>query len=368
MEKSNDELIDEELSLVPRSNNDIPSTLYQNDSLVVSLSLTRERRLQALSKNDIIGKSVKSNSSYLKTLLVIRERAIDVFFFPWAIVTINAIVWTCLIEGPLKDKFIIEPETVNSLYTLVLTTTLAFLLVFRLNRVAVRWWETRRMWGSIIANSRTLAGAILEHMNHAPDHRDAALSYVAAYAVACKHHIRNEKKYDPNELAGFLSPEQVRILSSSNHPCLLAAAKLRHALQLAFQVSPATKAAVGSAYSSEMRMMEKHIFNLINEMGGLERVRSSPLPIVYVTHLRTFLMIYLLSMPYLYGHTWGYFTIPAVTLTGFALLGIDGAATECSSPFNKSRANHLDMDGFCLIILKELEMLAGLNTDIQKEE
>ena len=32
----------------------------------------------------------------------------------------------------------------------------------------------------------------------------------------------------------------------------------------------------------------------------------------------------------------------------FALLGIEGAATECENPFSPKRTNHLGMDRFCL--------------------
>merc|ERR1712038_1271281 len=94
----------------------------------------------------------------------------------------------------------------------------------------------------------------------------------------------------------------------------------------------------------------------IKLMGGLERVKSTPLPIVFVTHLRTFLMVYLLSMPYLYGHLWGWGTVPAISLTAYILLGIDGSASECESPF-KRRPNHLAMENYCSNVLRNLEDL-----------
>merc|ERR1719223_1907670 len=103
-------------------------------------------------------------------------------------------------------------------------------------------------------------------------------------------------------------------------------------------------------------MMEHCIHKLVEEMGGLERVRSTPLPIIFVTHLRTFLLGYLLSLPYFYGQLWGWGTIPAVALTAYALLGIDGSSSECESPFDK-RPNHLDMEGFCMTIMADILQL-----------
>jgi putative membrane protein len=54
------------------------------------------------------------------------------------------------------------------------------------------------------------------------------------------------------------------------------------------------------------------------------------------------------------GESWGYFTVPTVFITSFSLLGIDGAAAECESPFQKSRVNHLDMDTFCQTAFKSV--------------
>jgi putative membrane protein len=114
-----------------------------------------------------------------------------------------------------------------------------------------------------------------------------------------------------------------------------------------------------------MRYMENKIDVIILEFGGLERVKGTPLPIVYVAHLRLFLLGYLLSLPYVYGHTWGWFTIPAVFITGYALLGIDGAAVECESPFKQNRPNHLNMESFCLTALTNIEQLVIHHADIE---
>mmetsp|Transcript_29865 Transcript_29865/g.34691 ORF Transcript_29865/g.34691 Transcript_29865/m.34691 type:complete len:386 (+) Transcript_29865:300-1457(+) len=335
--------------------------LYEGYPLVISLASGRKTRKVAFeTSGSIIGNSVKSNEQWLKTIFLIRERAIDKFLVPWIIITLNAAVWVLLDEFELGIH--IQAETAASLYNLVLTTALAFLLVFRLNRGAVRWWDTRGMWGLLVAEGRNLSISILEHTNHAPKHRDEAISWLAIFFVSVKQHIRDEKMFDSDELAGFMPSNKILMLSKLNHPGLYSASNITHALQLALPITEATSAAIGSAYSSTMRMMEKHITRLVELMGGLERVKATPLPTVYVTHLRTFLLIYLLSMPFLYYALWGWSTIPAVSLIGFILLGIDGAAAECESPFNR-RANHLNMDKFCSNVLNEIEDLYVQNAD-----
>ena len=192
--------------------------------------------------------------------------------------------------------------------------------------------------------------------NHAPKHRDDAISWLACFIISVKQTLRDDKSFDSNEVAGFISPQRIFHLKDQDHIGLYTAGNLRHSLKKAFQITESTPTALSISYTSDMRLMEKHINDLIMQMGGLERVRSTPLPIVYVTHLRTFLMVYLLSMPYLYGHLWGFGTIPAVAVTAFILLGIDGSAEECQSPF-QLRPNHLPMESFCIKALNDIEDL-----------
>ncbi len=203
--------------------------------------------------------------------------------------------------------------------------------------------------------------------NHAPEYRDEAISWLAVFVISVKQHLRGEKKFNSEEVAGFISSSKVRNMHTVPHPCLYVAANIRHALKNAFQITAETPTSISVGFTSDLRLMEKRIDNLIGLMGGLERVKSTPLPIVFVTHLRTFLMVYLLSMPYLYGHLWGWGTIPAISLTGYILLGIDGSAAECESPFGK-RANHLAMESYCLNVLRNIEDLYIENAGRRVEE
>lgn len=310
------------------------------------------RALALKRSGECFSKSAKSNDPYLRTIFVIKERAVDVFLLPLIICTLNAIIWTVLTNMTSIGKGIVLKDHI---YTDVLSSTLAFLLVFRLNRAALRWWDTRRMWGGIVGNARMMADGIMTHMAHAPKDRDDAIRWLAGFLISTKQHLRNYDKFyiDSDELAGFLSKDEILLITASTHPVLYTSSKIRLALKQAFHITSNTSAAIGISYSSQLCFLEQLLNNLIDNMGGLERVKGTPLPLVFVTHLRTFCMLYLLSMPYLYVNTWGWGTISSVFLTSFALLGIDGAASECECPF-KSRPNALNMEAFCLTGLNNI--------------
>jgi hypothetical protein len=109
----------------------------------------------------------------------------------------------------------------------------------------------------------------------------------------------------------------------------------------------------------ERFQMKNNLFNnfenQLNEMimlsGGMERIRSTPLPMVYVSHLRTFLLVTLLSFPYIFGSNLGWGTIPVVAVISVALLGIEAAAVEVENPFQLRSVNALKMDQYCRMLL-----------------
>ena len=250
---------------------------------------------------------------------------------------------------------------------MVLKTSLAFLLVFRLNRVSIRFWESRTMWGNVTHNTRNLVAGILVHCRHSPTYRDNAIRWAASFCVAAKHFIRNEHDIPPDELAGVLSKSDISKMEDANHAPLYAASMVRYYLRQAL-LPDGNKKGSGSnvtpmpphlyyANAVQMTHLEELINSMIAQVSGMERVRSTPLPVVYVTHLRTFLFTYLMVLPYVWVDSWSWATIPLVTFAAFALLGIEGASSECEIPFDKNRPNHLAIDAYCMIILDSVQGL-----------
>ena len=85
----------------------------------------------------------------------------------------------------------------------------------------------------------------------------------------------------------------------------------------------------------------------------LTKVNATPLPFVYVAHLRTFLLVYLALwyLEALASHGWA--ALPGVALSSWALLGIEAAAIECERPFRR-RANHLALGRFCVVVAENV--------------
>ena len=105
---------------------------------------------------------------------------------------------------------------------LVPSIVLGLLLVFRTNTAYERYWEGRKLWGTLINTvrnlSRTIWVTIKENDDSDRTEKIATLRLLIAFAIATKLHLRSEAVNE--ELVRFLTPKQYEKLSTMNHPPL----------------------------------------------------------------------------------------------------------------------------------------------------
>lgn len=224
------------------------------------------------------------------------------------------------------------------------------------------------MWGNVTRVSRSLVSAILTHCKHHPTYRDNAIRWAGAYCVACMHFIRREPKIPTAELAGFLKRPELDKMEHTEHAPLYVASQVRYYLQKALVVDESTPAGMAHARTTQMIYLETLIDKLIDQISGMERIRSTPMPVVYTAHLRTFLFVYMVFLPYGWVQEWDWMTVPLVSFTAFALFGIEGASSEVEIPFNKHRPNHLALDAYCVTILDNIQHLVIHNANLDMQE
>jgi len=327
----------------------------------------RTARLQSEGQNQM--QYPKSNDGWIRTMFVVRGRALDLVLLPWFVAVFHSVIY-CIIQEVVLERRQRDMKSWEIFFSLVLNTTLSFLLVFRLNRAADRYWSARTLWGILIAKARMFSGVITAHADHDVRNRDEALRWIMAFVIATMEFLRNIKDLPKDNFAGILSHGEVEKLASNSHPPIYALDKARSYVNKIFPVDADTPLPVAQLYTQRSNSLEVQINGMLECCGGLERIRGTPLPMVYVAHLRTFLMLALLFFPYVWGPTWRWATIPAVACTAFAWLGIDAAASEAGSPFSQQRVNSLDMDGYCLgyitVVTQELKNHADEQLQLRK--
>ncbi|MCZ0900306.1 bestrophin family ion channel, partial [Microcoleus sp. HI-ES] len=114
------------------------------------------------------------------------------------------------------------PVSLPILSSIVPSIVLGLLLVFRTNTAYERFWEGRKMWGTLVNNVRNLARQIWVAIEEKdpPDIelKKSVLRLLPAFAVALKLHLR-QQSVNP-ELEPLMSPVHYQKLKSMNNPPL----------------------------------------------------------------------------------------------------------------------------------------------------
>lgn len=292
----------------------------------------------------------KSRDGWWRTLFIWEGRSLDLIWAPLALSVLHAIGY-CMVQELVLDLATAEFEVWEVFFPLVLSTTLSLLLVFRLNRAADRWWTSRIKWGQIIAITRNLVSGLVTHAEKKSD-RDRVIQWMLTFVIATMEKLRDVKLPPKENFAGMLCEHQFEEMAGVEHSPMYAADQARYHLERAFAIDAETPVGVANRKSRHLDKLESMIDELMMCCGAMERIKATPLPIVYVSHLRTFLLLSLLMIPYAWGPSWGWATIPFVAVTSFAWLGIEAASIEAEYPFSAERRNALDMDSYCLLVIQ----------------
>jgi hypothetical protein len=205
-----------------------PSKQYEGCPLLQSMLQSEDRRTSQLEKEGRHQSEYpKSNEGWIRTLFIYKGRALDRIAFPWSISLVHTIVYTVLQESYLPELKNRNAESWEFFFGLVLNSTLSFLLVFRLQRAANRYWDARALWGMIIAKSRCFMGSVVAHSDHNLAQRDEAVRWLVAFVVTTMELLRGVKKLPADNLAGLLSQSEIDMLDQSTHPPIFACDMVR---------------------------------------------------------------------------------------------------------------------------------------------
>jgi putative membrane protein len=233
-----------------------------------------------------------------------------------------------------------------TVHTLV-GAALALLLVFRTNASYDRFWEGRRHWGSIINESRNIGRSALTYVQEgAPDLAQRMGLWTMAFAHAVANRLRDGDGLGP--AGDLLPPAETRAALAAGNTPLIAASRITEAL-----VQARDRGVIGDYV---MTSIDENVRQLIDYYGGCERIRKTPLPFVYVVHLRRALILYCFSLPFAIVDLYGWWTIFVTFLAAYLFFGIEEIGVEIENPFGHD-ANDLPLRQFCQTIDAELTEL-----------
>ena len=202
---------------------------------------------------------------------------------------------------------------------------ISMLLVFRTNTAYDRWWEGRKLWGSLVNNSRNLAlklAAILPEEE--TEQRSFFRKIIPAYAYALHNHLRKEK----TRVALFDDKDHKHVFDKIDHekhiPNQTALLMYQHIQQLHKD---------GKLSAEQVLFLNAELQSFTDICGACERIKNTPIPFSYSVFIKKFIFFYIMTLPFGYVFQLGYYVIPVVAFIFYVLASLEIIAEEIEDPF-----------------------------------
>lgn len=197
---------------------------------------------------------------------------------------------------------------------------MGLLLVFRTNTAYERWWEGRKMWGSLVNNTRHLA-IKTQYLLESSNEKDEFIALIKAFPFVLKNHLRDNSNID--EL--ILSDNEKKKLLQYNH-------LPNGVISLMYEkVSKWKKDKIIS--DVDVLLFDQEIKSFSDVMGACERIKNTPIPFSYTLFIKKFIFIYILTLPLGFIPDFGYWTVAISTFVFYVFVSIELIAEEIEDPF-----------------------------------
>lgn len=230
----------------------------------------------------------------------------------------------------------------------LLGIALAIFLGFRNSVSYDRYWEARKIWGSVLNDARSLTRQVTSLTELDDAARKKFVYAVIAYVYALKDQLRGNKTQ--HNLDRWLPPEwleQVRRARFRPAVILMSLSATLRQLLSDGRVSPVLVASMDSSLN-----------RLTESLGGCERIASTPMPFAYSVIIHRTIYLYSFLLPFGLVDTIGLMTPLMVTFISYTFFALEALAEEIQDPFGME-PNDLPLDAMSAMIEITLREMIG---------
>ncbi len=201
---------------------------------------------------------------------------------------------------------------------------LSLLLVFRTNTAYDRWWEGRKLWGSLVNNSRSMAMKLNAALSPTDTiARTQLRSLIINYAVVLRNHLNTEDLR--MELDAKDHPELHSYNDKMHIPNQVATLIIQKITELYKE---------GKITGDQLLALNPEMISLTDICGACERIKNTPIPYSYSAFVKKFIFFYVMTLPFGFVFSLGYYVIPVVAFVFFVLASLELIAEEIEDPFD----------------------------------
>ena len=216
---------------------------------------------------------------------------------------------------------------------------ISLLLAYRTNTAYDRWWEGRKLWGEIVNNSRNFALKLSIMLKDEHD-RNYFKKLIPSYASVLQKHLAND------DTAKVLFEGLVLEIDQHKHKPNQVAKLLYQKIQDVYEQ--------GKINGDQLLVLNQELISFTNVCGACERIKNTPIPYSYSAFIKKFIFFYIMTLPFGYVFSLGYYVIPVVVFIFYVLASLELIAEEIEDPFGTD-ANDLPTEKIAANIKKQVE-------------
>ena len=305
--------------------------------------------------------------------MIVRDRPTGLALFFIMRGSILSAIWKVLLLNIVISLFVTvahgtvfhEKVTLTTIPFTLIGLALAIFLGFRNSAAYDRYWESRKLWGQLVASSRDLSrqcqSLIRDDLTtHAArrtigldDVRVRMICRAIAFAHALRLQLRMTKASNCTDFEGLLTGEEFACLGMTSSDTNFLMNRMGEDVRrcLFEQRLDALLAAT----------IDGTLCAMVAVATGCERIKNTPIPFSYTLLLHRTAYLYCFLLPFGLVDTIGFMTPVVVAIVAYTFFGLDAVGDEITEPFGES-SNHLPLDALCRTI--EIDMRESLGDTV----
>jgi ion channel-forming bestrophin family protein len=216
---------------------------------------------------------------------------------------------------------------------------ISLLLAYRTNTAYDRWWEGRKLWGSLVNNSRNLAIKLAAMLKNNDD-KYFFKRVIPGYASVLSKHLNNE------EVSLTLFENLDLEIEHTNHKPNQISKMLFQKVNELYEKREIT--------GEQLIILNSELQSFTDVCGACERIKNTPIPYSYNVFIKKFIFFYIMTLPFGYAFSLGFYAIPVVVFIFYVLASLELIAEEIEDPFG-SDENDLPTSKIASNIKKHVE-------------
>ena len=240
-----------------------------------------------------------------------------------------------------------EPVPLNPSVFAILGISLAIFHGFCNNAAYDRFWEGRKLWGTLVWLSRNIARQVLTLPNVSMAEKQAFIRHQIAFVHSLRQQLRGED--NTANLQRLLTVEEQQAVVGQNFIAL-------RLTQIMGQML-ANWQAEQKIDVWQWQSLDNTLGEIAHIQAGCERINNTPIPYAYFVLLHRTVYLYCFMLPFGLGNAIGWVTPFVVSFVGYTFMALNEIVDEISEPFGTGE-NELPLGMMCDTIETQLAMLS----------